>query len=167
MAKHILYLRMEKYLRQWVLHKYGAEPISFPRWSKENDFLQDHLQRRPQRWKPEPCGESVSICVPKREGFKRSTWCYVPYYKLVLLRQMLQEKFYRAFFGYIALPNPIITTIKGRILAFMQANGIEEDISTLETLMKIQQRKRHLYEKPKDIDLKANKAHKGTRKKAK
>lgn len=167
MAKHVLYIRMEKYLRQWVVHQYGEEPISFPRWSKENDFLQDHVQRKPWYWKPEPSEDSLSISVPKREGFQRRTWCYVPSYKLVILRKMLQEKFYRAFFGYIATPNPYITTMKGRIIAFMKANGIEEDKSNLETLMKIRQRKKHLYEIPADIDMKANKSHKGTRKKTK
>ena len=164
MAKHVLYIRMEKYLRQWILHKYGEEPITFPKWSKETDFLQDHLQRKPKHWKPVHDESCIAILGPRREGFYPSTWCYIPYYHLVKLRQMLTSKFLREFFEFLATPNPDLPTYKSRIIEFMARNGIEDDTTNLETLMKIRIRKGHLFEKPTDINVKANKAHKGTTK---
>ncbi len=158
---------MEGYMRQWLVHKYGAEPIVFKKWSKENDLLKESLRPRPEGWCPEAKDGSIAIAVPKREGLNPKKWCYIPPRKLIILRQTLIHQFRRDFFDFIAMPNPSVPTIKERVLLFMKQRNIMEDNSVLDTLLKIRLRNKDNYEEPSDIDIKRNKSQKGRRKVAK
>ncbi len=164
MAKNIVYISVEGYMRQWLVHKYGAEPIAFRKWSKENDLLQESLRPKPEGWKPEARQGSIAIAVPKRDGFNPKKWCYIPQQKLVILRQILIHQFRRDFFEFIAQPNPSKPTIKMRVLEFMKKRNIKEDSSVLDTLLKIRQRNKANYQEPTDVDLRKNKSQKGRRK---
>ena len=87
MAVHVIYLKLEGYIRMWLIRNFsdGKEPVIFPKWSLENDILQDNLQRRPKDWQPVREEGTIAIKVPKREGFNRNTWCYVSKQTLVIL----------------------------------------------------------------------------------
>jgi hypothetical protein len=164
MTVHVIYLKLEGYVRMWLVHHYGKkgqDPISFPKWSMENDVMQDNLQRKPKDWEPERKHGCIAIKVPKREGLNRDVWCYLPERILVILRKTIMRHFVKDFMKFIATPNPATPTYKQRIEDFMKKNGIEDNKSNMETLLQIRVRKRHLFEAPPDIDSKANKAHKG------
>ncbi len=141
-------------MRQWLVHKYGEEPIAFRKWSKENDLLQESVRPKPLGWAPEPIEGGIAIKIPKLDGFNPKKWCYIPQSKVTILKQMLVRSFRKEFFSYVAQPNPAIPTIKYRILRFMMLNGIEDDSSTLETLQKLHLRHRDEYGVPEDIELK-------------
>ena len=165
MAVHVIYLKLEGYIRMWLIRNFsdGKEPVIFPKWSLENDILQDNLQRRPKYWQPVREEGTIAIKVPKREGFNRNTWCYVSKQTLVILRKCILKHFVKDFMAFLVIPNDATPTIKQRILDFMKRNGIEDNKSNLETLLQVRVRKRHLFPEPTDIDTKANKAHKGCR----
>lgn len=169
MARHVLYIKVEGYIRDWLLWNYGNghEPVVFPKWSLENDILQDNIKRKPQFWEPVREEGCIAFQVPKREGLNRDAWCYVSSRSLRILRKVIIKHFIKDFMTFLCKPNPNTPTIRLRVLDFMRKNGIQESHSNLETLLQIRIRKKHLYEQPSDIDIKANKAHKGTTKKGK
>ena len=165
MAAHVIYLKLEGYVRMWLIRNFTndglTEPVIFPKWSKENDIIQDNLQRKPEFWKPVKEEGTIAIKVPKQEGLNRDSWCYVSTRKLVFLRREILKHFLDDFMAFIAKANSATPTYKKRILDFMAKNGIEDNKNNLETLLQIRVRNRHLYPAPEDIDSKANKSHKG------
>ena len=109
MTVHVIYLKLEGYVRKWLIHHYGKkgqDPISFPKWSMENDVMQDNLQRKPKDWEPERKDGCIAIRVPKREGLNRDVWCYLPERILVILRKTIMRHFVKDFMKFIATPNP-------------------------------------------------------------
>ena len=125
MAVHVIYLKLEGYIRMWLIRKFsdGKEPIIFPKWSIENDILQENIQRKPKDWMPVKEDGTIAIKVPKREGFNRNTWCYVSKQTLVFLRKCILKHFVKDFMAFLAIPNSATPTYKLRILACLRHHG--------------------------------------------
>ena len=60
----IIYLRLDPYLAQWLIHEHG-DPVVFPKNSAENDVLELGLIRKPfLACTPGPGENRVPIVVP-------------------------------------------------------------------------------------------------------
>lgn len=74
----VVYLRVERYIKQWLENALG-NPVRFPARSYENELLHRLLSRRPQGVQPrlvaEP--EEVAIVIPDRSDHKPEYYNYL------------------------------------------------------------------------------------------
>ena len=64
MSKFLIYLHVEPYIRQWLIHSFG-NPVEFPASSNENAVIRRFTQKQPASLKPQkPSEDDVAICIP-------------------------------------------------------------------------------------------------------
>ena len=48
MSEEIVYVKLDSYLAQWLVHEHGGTPVVFPKNSYENDVLEVSLSTKPK-----------------------------------------------------------------------------------------------------------------------
>ena len=56
MSKFLIYLHVEPYIRQWLIHSFG-NPVEFPASSNENAVIRRFTQKQPASLKPQKPSE--------------------------------------------------------------------------------------------------------------
>ena len=61
MNKFLVYLHVEPYMKQWLIHSFG-NPVEFPASSNENAVIRRFTQKQPTNLKPElPSADEIAI----------------------------------------------------------------------------------------------------------
>ena len=77
MAQIVIYIRLEKYLAEWLTHSLG-DPVKFPSQSNENAVIRAFLQQVPEGAKPQLGGEGyTAIVIPESKAKPPEKWHYL------------------------------------------------------------------------------------------
>jgi hypothetical protein len=77
MSKFLIYLHVEPYIRQWLIHSFG-NPVEFPASSNENAVIRRFTQKQPASLKPQkPSEDDVAICIPACKYKNPETYNYL------------------------------------------------------------------------------------------
>ena len=87
MSKFLIYLHVEPYIRQWLIHSFG-NPVEFPASSNENAVIRRFTQKQPASLKPQkPSEDDVAICIPACKYKNPETYNYLS----LLAKKALEE----------------------------------------------------------------------------
>lgn len=146
MSEYIIYLKLDPYLAQWLIHEHGGTPVAFPKNSMENDIIELGLMKKPYLALPNEPGENkVPIALPY---FKSKNVRYNNYLSLKsrnALQRCIRSRFVMTLwkdlykFGYIGKKKQDL------IWAWMETHGIEATDTNFNTIAKIYLRKRNVY----------------------
>lgn len=143
METHFIYLDLDPYLRQWLIHEHGGEePVKLLRGSIENDIIQTYIARKPEGWEPDITPNTVRIVIPRDKRKNPNTWCYLGARSTQALKALIKQRFDAEFMmEVIRLLNKSRELKMNLIYAFMEKHGIEDTETNYNTLAKICQRK--------------------------
>lgn len=137
---------MPEYLREWVIFKFGKEPISFPRGSVENDLIELGLTKLPENKSPDVDTEGkVSFEIPSFRYKKPGVYNYFPTSAKASLVRCLHSQFEVALFTELMKFKHIGSKKQDIIMTWMEANGITCSDRNFNSVVKIYQRKRKAY----------------------
>lgn len=143
-----IYLKMDPYLAQWLIHETGGKPVVFPKNSIENDIIGVGLTPTPKNCIPDLPGKGkVPIVLPSFKYKDVRYYNFLPTSAKDELIQCLRAKFAVALwkdlykFGYIGRQK------QNLIYAWMASHGIEDTETNFLAISKIYFRKRDAFRK--------------------
>lgn len=146
MSEYVIYLKLDPYLAQWLLHEHGGSPVEFPKNSAENDVLELGLTTKPYlAVEIGPAENHVPIALPCFKHKDVRFYNYLPHKARRALAHCIRTRFVIALwndlnkFGYIGRRKQDL------IWAWMEAHGIMATETNWNTIAKIYMRKRNVY----------------------
>ncbi|MCH5347507.1 MAG: hypothetical protein J1E63_10365 [Muribaculaceae bacterium] len=139
---YCVYLELEPYLRQWVIHYCGGvTPVSFPKNSIENIHLANGLIKRPGNVGAEVITpDLLEIAIPEFKAKDPATYNYLPKPARFELIRTIRRNFRLDLWSNLHRFGWIGRRRDKLIEAYMIANGIEVDDTNTNTILKIYQR---------------------------
>ena len=93
MSKFLIYLHVEPYMRQWLIHSFG-NPVEFPASSNENAVIRRFTQKQPASLKPQkPSEDDVAICIPACKYKNPETYNYLSLQAKKALEESISDLF--------------------------------------------------------------------------
>ena len=93
MSKFLIYLHVEPYIRQWLIHSFG-NPVEFPASSNENAVIRRFTQKQPASLKPQkPSEDDVAICIPACKYKNPETYNYLSLQAKKALEESISDLF--------------------------------------------------------------------------
>ena len=93
MSKFLIYLHVEPYIRQWLIHSFG-NPVEFPASSNENAVIRRFTQKQPASLKPQkPSEDDVAICIPVCKYKNPETYNYLSLQAKKALEESISDLF--------------------------------------------------------------------------
>ena len=93
MSKFLIYLHVEPYIRQWLIHSFG-NPVEFPASSNENAVIRRFTQKQPASLKPQkPSEDDVAICIPACKSKNPETYNYLSLQAKKALEESISDLF--------------------------------------------------------------------------
>ena len=93
MSKFLIYLHVEPYIRQWLIHSFG-NPVEFPASSNENAVIRRFTQKQPASLKPQkPSEDDVAICIPACKYKNPETYNYLSLHAKKALEESISDLF--------------------------------------------------------------------------
>lgn len=93
MSKFLIYLHVEPYIRQWLIHSFG-NPVEFPASSNENAVIRRFTQKQPASLKPQkPSEDDVAICIPACKYKNPETYKYLSLQAKKALEESISDLF--------------------------------------------------------------------------
>lgn len=146
-SKYCIYLELEPYLAQWLIHEAGGQlPVKFRKLSVENRMLSTFLIAMPHNAAPDlPTETSVPIAIPAYRGGDPTVYNYLPVSAKHSLKERIRDRFIIALWTDLHSFGNIGKRRDYLIYAWMQKHGIEEDETNFNTIAKIYQRQHRAY----------------------
>lgn len=146
MSNFVIYLKLEKYLSQWLTHSLGT-PVRFPAQSNENAVIRRFLQKLPSEKKPEMHSEGMtSVVIPDSKAKPPIVYNYLGPRAKEALIEAIEDLFRRNLWtelGDMALEQNI--GVNKMIAAWCEMHGVEDDY--VETVRQKYYRMRNAYTK--------------------
>lgn len=150
MSDIVIFLKLEPYLAQWLMHEHGGNPVVFPKNSAENDILELGLTLKPYLAIPnQPGDDKVPIAVPYFKSKDVRSYNYLPPSGRRALARCIRTRFVIALWNDLYRFGNIGKRKQDIIWAWMEARGIESTETNWNTIAKIYMRKRSVYRKQK------------------
>ena len=93
MSKFLIYLHVEPYIRQWLIHSFG-NPVEFPASSNENAVIRRFTLKQPASPKPQkPSEDDVAICIPACKYKNPETYNYLSLQAKKALEESISDLF--------------------------------------------------------------------------
>ncbi len=126
MSQFNIYLKVEPFIRQWLVNKYGAEPIKFDIASVENSTIRLFLQKQPKDSVPQTQQpDEVAICIPESKAKPTVTYNYLGPYGKNALRETIEDVFKRQLWNELYDLSQCGCSVLNAVRAWMEANGID------------------------------------------
>jgi len=150
MSEMTIHLKLQPWLRQWLVHEQGGEPVSFQRNSTEHDIIKLSLVKLPEGCKPDLPGEdTVAIRLPSFKKIDVRVYNHMTRHGKTMLRNCIRSRMIVAMWNDISAWGNIGKQKQDVIWTWMEANGIELTETNFFALQKIYQRRRAAYIKKK------------------
>ena len=148
MSDEIIYLNLDTYLAEWLVHEYGT-PVVFPKNSYENDLLELSLTTRPKNASEEglPGAVMVPISLPYFKNKDVRYYNYLPIAGQRVMQKCIRSRFIVSLWQELHRFGNIGKQKQDLIYAWMAAHGIEASERNWNTLAKIYQRRQDAYRK--------------------
>ena len=93
MSKFLIYLHVEPYIRQWLIHSFG-NPVEFPASSNVNEVIRWFSQKQPASLKHQkPSEDDVAICIPACKYKNPETYNYLSLQAKKALEESISDLF--------------------------------------------------------------------------
>ena len=93
MSKFLIYLHVEPYIRQWLIHSF-VNPVESPASSNENAVIRRFTQKQPASLKPQkPSEDDVAICIPACKYKNPETYNYLSLQAKKALEESISDLF--------------------------------------------------------------------------
>lgn len=142
-SNQIIRIKMKPYLKDYLVHLYGSEPIRFNDRSKYNELIMQLISKAPDDYIPSRETEGiVQIQLPYNNKKDVRSYYYLSMNSQEIIQQRIYAMFYAEVFhfvnkcamnknkGYATL------SIKNAIILFLEQHGINPDSVTYETVRK-------------------------------
>lgn len=146
----IVEIKIDPYLKEYYIHRYGPEPIKLTASTKMFPLIAEYLTHKPKDWKP-PVSRTDNLLfeLPFNEVINVRCLNYINPRNYSKIRSFFYGKFYSRFISF--MNRKVINegrTIKHTIIDFIDRNGISWNTANLDTLQKLYFR----YRDPKTSD---------------
>lgn len=147
MSRICLYIPLEDYLAQWLIHEHGGSvPVQFIRGSVESKILEVYLTHRPEDQLPEIGGEGkLAIAIPSFRNRPPEVFNYLPQRALSSLLTMIRNRFDIQLWNDLHNFGRISKRQDELIYAWMEKHGIEMTETNWNAIAKRYQRQRNIY----------------------
>ncbi len=147
MSRICLYIPLEDYLAQWLIHEHGGSvPVQFIRGSVESKILEVYLTHRPEDKLPEIGGEGkLAIAIPSFRNRPPEVFNYLPQRALSSLLTMIRNRFDIQLWNDLHNFGRISKRQDELIYAWMEKHGIEMTETNWNAIAKRYQRQRNIY----------------------
>lgn len=146
MSSFVIYLRLEKYLSQWLVHALG-NPVRFPAQSNENAVIRRFLQRLPSGQKPELMVDGLTpVVIPDSKAKDPAVYNYLGPRAKEAIIEAIEDLFRRnmwAELGEMSFDQSI--GVNKMVAAWCEMHGIDDDF--VETVRQKYYRMRNAYTK--------------------
>ena len=150
MSEEIVYVKLDSYLAQWLVHEHGGTPVVFPKNSYENDVLEVSLSTRPKDAVDDETTEGkIPIAVPYFKNKNVRFNNYLPKNGQIALQKSIRQRFVMALWEDLHKFGNIGKQRQELIYAWMEAHGIELTETNWNAIAKIYQRRQDVYRKRK------------------
>ncbi len=127
MSKYVFYIRLPKYLSEWLTARLGT-PVTFPYGSPQNAIIRTYISKRPDGV-PVDCGddESIAIVIPDSIAKPPETYNYIGERGRAAVVEAIKDLFLRHLWSDIT---PLVGTpvkLNSLIAAWCEMNGIGVD----------------------------------------
>lgn len=147
MPQFCIYLELEEYLRQWLVHELG-DPVKVPRGSQESDILELCLTTQPKDAVPDlPAPGKVAIVLPQFRDKDTRYYNYLPPRGRKALARCIYVRFRVKMWEELHRLDNTEGLLTDMIYAWMEAHGIECCERNWETIRQMYFRKRKVYRK--------------------
>ena len=147
--KFSIFLALEPYLLQWLIHESGQEPpIEIKPRSPEADILQLYLTLPPKEdYTPqfEPKEGELEILIPYFRHPDTRKYFYLPKKGMIALKECIKNRFRVQLWKDLHTIGVLIKRKDISISEWMEEHGIEETETNWNTIAKILQRKHAIY----------------------
>jgi hypothetical protein len=146
-TKTLLYLEIEPYLMQWILHENGGiSPVQFPKGSVENKILKVYLIKRPPKLSPDKASaDKLAVVIPEFREKPSASYNYLPQRAVNVLHTALRSRFDIQLFNDLLSLGNLAKRQDQLIYAWMEAHGIDITETNWNAIAKRYQRQRKIY----------------------
>ena len=145
MSSIVFYLRLEPYLRQWLVHSLG-DPVVFPAQSNENAVIRRFLRKRPEDIRPELAADGLTaICIPDSKAKPPQYYNYLGKKAKATVKETIEDLFRANLWNEISDLTRRNCGLNKTIAAWCEMHGIDDDYS--ETVRQKYYRMRDSYNK--------------------
>ncbi len=145
MSSIVFYLRLEPYLRQWLVHSLG-DPVVFPAQSNENAVIRRFLRKRPEDIRPELAADGLTaICIPDSKAKPPQYYNYLGKKAKAAVKETIEDLFRTNLWNEISDLTRRNCGLNKTIAAWCEMHGIDDDYS--ETVRQKYYRMRDSYNK--------------------
>ena len=145
MSDFVFYIKLEKYLSQWLTHSLG-HPVRFPAQSNENSVIRRFLQKLPDGKQPELMFEgAIAIIIPDSKAKDPETFNYLGPRAKEAIIEAIEDLFRRNMWMELGELSDTSVGLNKMIAAWCEMHGIDDDY--VETVRQKYYRIRNAYNK--------------------
>lgn len=153
MSQFVIYIKLEKYLAEWLTHSLG-NPVVFPTGSNENAVIRTFIQKLPEDKMPEVATEgATAICIPDSKAKPPSSYNYMGVKGKKAVHEAIMDLFIQNLWNDLRRIENSGVGVNTRIAAWCEMHGIS--IDRVETVRQKYYRIRDAYTK-KGINLQSS-----------
>lgn len=145
MKDFVVYIKLEKYLAQWLTHSLG-HPVRFPAQSNENAVLRRFLQKIPEGKQPELMFDgATAVVIPDSKAKDPSIYNYLGPRAKEAVIEAIEDLFRRNLWSELGDMTDCNIGLNKMIAAWCEMHGIDDDY--VETVRQKYYRIRNAYNK--------------------
>lgn len=153
MSKFVLYIKVEPFIKQWLIHSFG-NPVVFPAQSIENSTIRRFTQKQPNDV-PTPVGEDdVAIAIPDSKAKDPIIYNYLSAHGKKAVVECINDTFRMNMWAELNDLSDVGCSVMTAIYTWCEMHGINIDYAW--TIRQRYYRMRDSYFK-KGIDLRRKK----------
>ena len=145
MSNFVFYIKLEKYLSQWLINALG-NPVRFPAQSNENSVIRRFLQKLPDGAQPEmPFEGATAIIIPDSKAKDPAIFNYLGPRAKEAVTEAIEDLFRRNMWAELDGLFDGTVGLNKTIAAWCELHGIDDDY--VETVRQKYYRMRNSYNK--------------------
>ena len=127
MSQFVLYIKLEKYLSEWLTHSLG-DPVVFPPGSNENAVIRAFIQKVPKGKTPQAAQPGdTAICIPDSKAKPPESYNYMEESGKRAVREAILDLFIRNLWNDLRCLEDTNIGVNTRIAAWCEMHGISLD----------------------------------------
>ena len=143
MSNFVIYIKLERYLSEWLTHSLGS-PVRFPAGSNENAVIRAFIQPTPDGELPETASEGMTaIYIPDSKAKPPARYNHLGERGKAALREAINDLFTRNLWNELRPLDNVNIGVNTRIAAWCELHGI--GIDRVETVRQKYYRIREAY----------------------
>lgn len=127
MSKFVFYIKLEKFLAEWLVNALG-DPVAFPPYSNENAVIRTFISKLPPGTEPQTAGEGlVAVRIPDSASKPPETYNHMGRRGQAAVREAVRDLFIRSLWNDLRQLEDSPVGINSLIAAWCESHGIALD----------------------------------------